>query len=199
MEKLDLRKMRPDVTAAGAPAFIDVPAMNFIAVSGKGAPEDDGFHRAMETLYSLSYTVKFALKKRGEGPGYTVLPLEGLWWSSGEEFGTGSRDDWRWTVMICQPPHVTADHVQEAAEAQRRKGRPPLDAEFLALEEGRCVQALHIGPYSEEERTVAAMRSFMQASGVRQSGKHHEIYLGDPRRADPSRLKTVLRWPVARV
>jgi hypothetical protein len=197
MEKLDLKKMRPDIVAAEKePRSIQVPNLRFIAVDGEGAPEAQGFPAAVETLYSLSYTIKFALKKRKEGPEYTVMPLEGLWWSSGEEFEVGERGDWKWTLLICQPPHVTQEHMDEAIEVQRKKGKTLAAASLVDIEEGNCVQALHIGPYAEELATVARMKEYADESGLRQAGKHHEIYLGDPRRADPKKLKTVLRWPV---
>jgi hypothetical protein len=197
MEKLDLKKMRPDIAAASKePALIDVPSYHFLAVDGGGAPETDEFHKALETLYSLSYTIKFTLKKMKEGPEYTVMPLEGLWWSSGEEFEIGEREDWKWTLLICQPPHVTEVHVQEAFAAQAKKGKELASARLIDFAEGRCVQALHIGPYAEEPATVARMKEFMASNHVIASGKHHEIYLGDPRRADPSKLKTLLRLPV---
>jgi hypothetical protein len=197
MEKLDLKRMRPDIIAAvKEPTLADIPRYHFIAVDGGGAPETGEFQKALETLYSLSYTIKFTLKKRKEGPEYTVMPLEGLWWSSGKEFEIGERDDWKWTLLICQPPHVEESHMQEAFAAQVKKGKTLAEARFINLEEGRCVQALHVGPYAEEPATVSRMKEFMSREGVTASGKHHEIYLGDPRRADPAKLKTVLRWPV---
>lgn len=185
MEKLDLKKMRPDlVEDLAQPKMIQVPGLRFIMVHGEGAPETEGFQQAVETLYSLSYAIKFALKKGKEGPEYTVMPLEGLWWSSGREFEVGERDGWKWTLLICQPPHVKSEHLEDAIATLKKKGKALLEAELSDFEEGRCVQALHTGPYAEEPATIARMRSLMESSGLQQVGKHHEIYLGDPRRSE---------------
>ena len=114
------------------------------------------------------------------------------------EFEVGERGGWKWTLLIGQPPHVTNEHLDEAIEVQNRNRRIFLEVELSDFEEGTCVQALHLGAYAEEPATIARTRSMMESPGVQQAGKHHEIYLGDSRQADPKKLKTVLRWPVQR-
>ena len=200
MDKLDLKKELKEFYGAKAkPQLVDVPEFKFLKVDGSGAPESEDFMNAMQLLYSASYTIKFDLKKAKVGPEYSVMALEGQWWSSkGEKFAIGEREDWVWTVMIMQPGHVTQEHL-DAAKAKMKKKDPGLNVDLLRLEpfaEGRCVQMLHVGPYATEPETIRVMYEFMEQNGLRQRGKHHEIYMGDPRRAEPSKLKTILRHPV---
>ena len=181
--------------------IVDVPAMDFLQVDGIGDPnKSQPYMDALEALYSLSYTLKFALKQ-AEGVNYRVAPLEGLWWSDDmDAFAIGARETWRWTMMIVQPSVVTQDWVAHAIEEVRHKKNPvalPL-VRFGRYHEGLAAQIMHIGPYATEAPTIQALHAFIQAEGGVLANKHHEIYLGDPRRAAPEKLKTVIRQPFVR-
>jgi hypothetical protein len=201
LTKLDLRKemreyYRPPV---GEVVVIRVPKMRFIMVEGKGAPEGSSFQRAIQTLYGLAFTIKFGAKKT-LGKDFPVMPLEGLWWTKGGGFDMKKREDWLWTLMIMQPSLVTKGMFSKAEEELRQK-REPSTIEHAGLEtfdEGLCVQTMHVGPYSTEAETIAKLEEFAREKGCRMTGKHHEIYLGDPRRAAPSKLRTVIRHQVGR-
>ena len=147
-----------------------------------------------------AYGLKFKSKLRSVNPiDYTVMALEGLWWVEEGPFDLTKPGDWRWTVMIMQPDHIDEGMVAEAvAEAREKKENPALDKlRFDRWEEGPCIQIMHIGPYADEPRTLEKMHAFARDNGYEPRGKHHEIYIGDPRRAKPERLKTVLRQPVS--
>jgi hypothetical protein len=216
-EKLDYRKRDKELYQPGVkPAVVRVPAMNFIMVDGKGNPNEEGgeYQRAVELLYALSYSIKMGNKKGGGPEGwtdYTVLPLEGLWWLEG---GTSADSDFTqkekyfWTSMIRQPEFVTRE-IFEKACGETAKKKPGLDtskARFVTFEEGLCVQVMHIGPYDEEPKTIALMEAFLEESGYRNAigdtrpdggvSRHHEIYLGDPRKTEPAKMKTILRHPI---
>jgi hypothetical protein len=156
---------------------------------------------ALETLYGLSYTLKFMIKKRKQNPiDFPVMPLEGLWWTkdSHEKFTVSHKDVWFFVAMIMQPEPVTQKLFEEAREQLRAKKDPARinDARFESLEEGQVMQITHLGPYSEEPATIEKMVAFAAENGYRVHGRHHEIYLGDPRRSKPEKLKTVLRHPI---
>lgn len=189
------------------PALIDVPPMPFFMIDGLGSPNEEGgaYHQAVGLLYALSYTVKMSKMGEWQPDGYfdySVAPLEGLWQMAGGVPGVDydHKEQFQWTAMIRQPGFVTEEVYRWAlAEALRKK---KVDASAVRLEtyaEGRCVQCLHIGPYDAEPATVARMEAFMQAHGVigdYEHRRHHEIYLGDPNRTAPEKLKTILRIPV---
>ena len=209
MNKIDLRKelKRFYQPSAKQVAVVDVPAFQFVMIDGEieaGVLPGDSpaFQQAVEALYGIAYTLKFASKLRKIDPSdYTVMGLEGLWWVEDGEFNINDATGWRWTAMILQPDHITLEMYQEAL-AQLRIKRPNPALDLLRLErfhEGLCMQIMHIGPYATEPATIARMEAFAQENGYRKHGKHHEIYLGDPRRSDPAKLKTVLRQPVERV
>ncbi len=189
---------------AKQPQIVDVPAFAFLMVDGRGDPNtSQDYQDAVEALYTLSYTLKFALK-RAEGVNYAVAPLEGLWWGDTmDEFLTGRRADWRWTMMIAQPSLVTPTWVERAREeAARKKNLPALPRLcFETFQEGLAAQIMHIGPYANEAPTIQRLHDFIQAQGGVFDGlqqKHHEIYLGDPNRSAPEKLKTVIRQPFRR-
>ncbi len=181
-----------------APEFVEVPAARFLMIDGHGNPNtSSAFEQAIQTLYSGAYTIKFALKKAG-GPDERVAPLEGLWWG-GEavDFAASSKDDWDWTLMI-RIPDTATDELVAGALASAAAKKPDLAFDRARVEqfaEGLAAQVMYVGPYAEEGPTIAALHKFITERGHRRAGKHHEIYLGDPRRADPARLKTVLRQP----
>ena len=210
MEKLDLRLKYKNLynPSAKAVSLVNVPALQFAMLDGAIEPDSapgisPAFQEAVQALYGISYTLKFMSKRDKSNPiDYPVMALEGLWWISGGEFDIRKPGNWLWTVMIMQPDHITEEVFQEGL-AQLKKKKPSPALEKLRLEtfqEGLCVQVMHIGPYAAEPLTVDRMREFMAANGLQDcigsGGKHHEIYMGDPRRADPEKLKTVLRHPV---
>ncbi len=180
--------------------IVQVPEMNFLMVDGQGDPNTSrSFQDAVDVLYSVSYAVKFLVKKGDTGIDYGVLPLEGLWWADDmSKFSVVDKYNWKWTLMIMQPAPVTVELVGEAMEQVRAKKDPvalPL-LRFEPLEEGKAAQILHVGPFSEEGPTVEKVHAFIDESGSQATGKHHEIYLSDIRRAAPERWRTVIRQPM---
>ncbi len=181
--------------------ILDVPAMQYLMVDGKGDPNtSQEYADALAALYPVAYRLKFT-SKRELDLDYVVPPLEALWWATDMAAFTSARDksQWLWTAMIMTPDWITAEMVDDALAAVAAKDRPDaLDKVRLErLEEGRCVQTLHIGPYDEEGLVLADMHDrFIPEAGLRMTGKHHEIYLSDARRAEPAKLRTILRQPV---
>lgn len=210
MEKLDYKKAYPDLyLPKTSPCIVTVPEMTFLMVDGRGNPNTSpAYQAALEVLYGLSYGIKMS-KLSGQQPAgyfeYVVPPLEGLWWTEqGEYDGKGvlDKDSFCWTAMIRQPEFVTQEVLEEARRGLQRK-KPGLDqsgARLARFAEGLCCQVLHVGPYDGEPATIEKMERFCREAGYRQdfseSRRHHEIYLGDPRRTAPARLRTVLRHPV---
>jgi hypothetical protein len=192
--------------------IVAVPCLQFAMIDGaieKGSEpgKSPSFAEATQVLYSISYTLKFMLKKRKTNAiDYPVMALEGLWWVEDGVFDIAVKDNWFFTLMILQPDVITGQVFAEGLEQVRKKKG---DSSFLAklrlekFEEGVCMQTMHIGPYATEPTTVERMRAFALDNGYRDrvgiGGKHHEIYLGDPRKADPAKLKTVLRHPLEKV
>jgi hypothetical protein len=184
----------------GRPVMVEVPALAFLAIDGAGDPNTTpAYQQALEALFSVSYTLKFAVKK-SRGLDFHVSPLESLWWAEGQDLLAAPKSSWQWTAMVRQPDEVTAADVAAAIEAAAKKR--PLPAlprlRFLRFDEGECAQVMHVGPYSAEGPTIERLHVFIAASGCGLRGKHHEIYLGDPRRAAPEKLKTIVRQPVTR-
>jgi hypothetical protein len=180
------------------PSIVDVPALQFLMVDGTGNPNQPGpFQDAIQALYSLSYGAKFMLKKAGTE--FRVSPLEALWGSAGG-FDPSKKSDWRWTAMIMQPAEVTPSVVEKVrTEAMRKKALAALStARLETFREGLSAQVMHVGPYSAEAPTILRLHEFIQEHGYRLTGRHHEIYLGDPRRSAPERLKTLIRQPMTR-
>lgn len=181
------------------PALVDVPALQYLMVDGKGDPNTSrDYAAAVEALFSLSYTIKFTVK-RAKGIDFKVMPLEGLWWCDDmRQFSVERKEDWSWTMMILQPAEVDAALVAQCREAlAKKKDVPALNkVRFASLDEGRCAQILHVGPFSEEGPTVARLHAFIESQGGKLSGKHHEIYLSDIRRAAPEKWRTIIRQPL---
>lgn len=199
MSTIDLKKDYKHLynQSAKEVSVVDVPPMNFLMIDGAGDPNVSvEYQQAMEALFSLSYTLKFRVKKI-TGVDYAVMPLEGLWWTDNHS-QLVDKSLWKWTAMIMQPEFVTAELVAEAlAEVREKKGLAALDrVRFETYHEGLSAQIMHIGPYDAEGPTIARLHSFIRESGYEPCGKHHEIYLSDPRRTAPEKLKTVLRQPV---
>jgi hypothetical protein len=188
--------------AGAAPAFIDVPPMTFLMIDGAGDPNSSPEYRdAISALYTLSYGLKFAVK-RSTGLDYHVGPLEGLWWADDmTTFSADDKADWRWTMMIAQPEAVTPA-LFEAVLAGARKKKPLAaldDVRLEVFEEGRSAQVLHVGSYATEGPTIARLHAFIAEHGGSFDGRsqrHHEIYLSDPSRTPAERLKTIVRQPI---
>lgn len=201
MDKVDLKAVLKHLyrPTAREVVEVEVPAFDFLMVDGCGNPNTaPAYREAVEALYAAAYTLKFALKK-AQALDYVVMPLEGLWWA--DDPGSFTRDekaDWHWTLMILQPPEVSARMAREAiASAKARTGLPGLDRlRFERFDEGRCAQTLHVGPFSDEGPTIQRVHDFIAGRSALR-GKHHEIYLSDIRRAAPENWKTVIRQPMA--
>lgn len=182
---------------------VDVPLLQYLMLDGAGNPNTaQAYQDAVNALYSLAYTLKFMLKKDVTHPvDYPVMALEGLWWTPDmRDFSVQRKDDWLWTMMIMQPDIVTPALVEQAREqAAARKGDLPAlgKVRLETFAEGLCAQIMHIGPYAAEAPTVEKLHGYIHENGYRMIGKHHEVYLSDPRKADPARMKTVLRQPIA--
>lgn len=178
---------------------VDVPAFNYLMIDGTGDPNTSQIYQeAIEALFAVSYAVKFMIKKGELAIDYAVMPLEGLWWAEDmTAFTADNKSQWQWTMMIMQPKWVSQKIVDQAiAQVQQKKGLPALaQLRFESFHEGRCAQIMHVGPFSEEGPTVQRVHEFIETRTAL-SGKHHEIYLSDIRRADPSKWKTIIRQPM---
>ncbi|MDJ0334103.1 GyrI-like domain-containing protein [Salinibacterium sp. G-O1] len=198
MEKGDFRRERRDLYAPPREVVaVDVPAFEFLAVDGVGDPNSSQHYvAALEALYSLSYAAKFASKASLDRD-YVVGPLEGLWHSDRmESFTDRSKSEWSWTMMIRQPGWLTEEvRALALAKAEKKKLVALADVQFITLAEGTSAQLMHVGSYDDEGPAIARMHDWIAANGYALRGRHHEIYLGDPRRAAPEKLRTVLRQP----
>jgi hypothetical protein len=178
--------------------LVDVPPMNFLMIDGKGDPNNSiDYQDAIGALYTLSYSLKFALKSHGYD--HVIPPIEGLWWIENmQEFSFANKDLWVWTMMIMQPEWITQEWVELVRKtAKMKKDNPFIDkVRFERFHEGLSVQFLYTGAYDNEAPRIAEMHKFILTNGYMVKGKHHEIYLGDPRKTSPERLKTVIRQPV---
>lgn len=189
--------------ARRTPEFVDVPELRFLMIDGHGDPNhSQRYQQAVQALYAVSYTLKFALKKQ-RGLDYRVAPLEGLWWAQDmTQFSTQRKADWDWTMMIRQPVQVTLQLVEQTAQqvADNKRLAAARELRLERFTEGPAAQVLHLGPYSAEGPTIATLHGFIHEHGRRFDGrrhKHHEIYLSDPRRTAPERLKTIIRQPIS--
>lgn len=203
MTKTDFKKEWKHLYQPSSKEFeiVGVPPMNFLMIDGQGDPNTaQEYGEALEALYAVAYKIKFMSKKE-LGKDYVVPPLEGLWWAEDMDVFTtgGDRDAWQWTMMIMQPEWVT-EALFEEARNQVGKAKAPPALSKIRLEnyhEGLSVQIMHIGPFSEEGPTINKLHhEFLPENSLLEAGKHHEIYLGDPRKGAPEKLKTVLRQPV---
>ncbi|MCR9139219.1 MAG: GyrI-like domain-containing protein [Alphaproteobacteria bacterium] len=204
MSKIDFKKSMKELFAPSAKEFsvVQVPPLQFLMVDGEGTPggdKDGEYTQALAALYPMAYKLKF-LSKKELGRDYVVPPLQALWWADDlNVFLTGDKDQWKWTVMIMQPDWIKEDHVtavrQVVAKSADLQALPKLRLE--TYNEGMAVQIMHIGPYSQEGPTLKKLHEeYIPQNGLAESGHHHEIYLGDPRKTAPEKLKTILRQPV---
>jgi hypothetical protein len=213
METVDLRRELRHLYAPRPGRFelVDVPELTYLRASGRiepghGPSDSPGFDAALQVLYGLAYTLRFSLKKRAENPvDFPVLPLQAQWWLSGGDFDLVHPDNWEYRLLIPVPDRIESADVDAAvADLRRKRGDQP-ELALLGLDrfaEGRCAQVLHVGPYATEPATLAGLPAFLAERGLvdlvgPSGGRHHEIYLGDPRRAAPEKLRTILRHPVA--
>ena len=204
MKKIDLKK---DLRVLYSPSpdesvLVRVPRFNYVMIDGSGDPnESQEFREAVQALYAAAYTLKFMIKKEKKVD-YPVMALEGLWWADDMEvFMTGKRSDWKWTLMILQPKVVTKALFKKAVKAAiQKKGLAALEKLRLeSMDEGLSVQIMHIGTYAEEGPTIQRLHAFARERYFELKGKHHEIYLSDPRKVKAEKMKTVVRQPVQKV
>jgi len=202
MDKVDYKKELKELYKASAKklSIVTVPTMQYLMIDGNGNPNNSiDFQNDVEALFSVSYTLKFMVKKTLEVD-YGVMPLEGLWWCDDmSQFSIVNKDDWKWTIMIMQPQYITPELLNTALEKVRRdKSLLALDKmRFDIYDEGMVAQVLHVGPFSDEGPSVEKLHSFIHDNGYQMDGKHHEIYLSDTRRGDPKNWKTIIRQPIS--
>ena len=204
VEKLDLQKEDAYYyKAKKSPELKDLDTYYYLTVSGKSSPESPEFLRAIEQIYAVAYSVKFTCK--AEDNDFVVPKMEAYWWIDGGyeiqyRFAQTPREEWNWKIVIRMPDFVEQEHFQKACEKVRLKN-PSLVIDKVLYErinDGRVVQCLHLGSYEEEEPTILSMMQYVIENGLRVNGYHHEIYLSDPRRTKPEKLKTILRYAVTK-
>lgn len=196
--KIDLVKEdKKYYTAKTNPQILEFPKLFYLTIEGKGEPAGKAFTEAVQALYPLAYGVKALSKKQGKD--FAVAKLEGLWWvKSDKPYLEVPRQEWYWKLLIRLPDFITSELVDKARqEVLKKKGIDLVkEIKFEPITEGKCVQVLHIGPYSTEPETIEKMRKMMKENKLTENGFHHEIYLSDPRKTLPQKMKTILRQPV---
>ena len=195
--KLDLyARHRNEYLASAMPALVKCGPARYLAVPGRSKPGAEEFTRAVGALYTVAFTIKMARKSAGTD--YVVTKLEGLWWLDNPGDAGTATATWNWQVMLRVPTFVNQRELRTAIESLVAKGKDPevQRVQLVDLNEGQCVQLLHVGPYTEEQPSIAKMRDFAGKAGRKFTGKHHEIYLSDPRRVKPEKIRTILRNPV---
>ena len=202
MEKIDFKKSLKELYSAPSEDFVlvEVPRLLFLMVDGKGDPNKaEDYRTGLNWVYSVSYALKFA-GKEAFGKDYTVPPLEALWWSDDMgNFTAGRKDDWCWTQMLMVPDFITEAMFRDAVEKTRKKLGEPPSLRLEPFAEGLSAQILHIGSYGDEAPTIRRLHEeFIPQHGLAENGRHHEIYLSDPRRTETAKLRTILRQPVRR-
>lgn len=198
MTKLNLyREHKAEYVTPETAQVIAVGPAQYLAIEGKGAPGSETFQNAIGAMYNVAYTLKMKLKAKRD---YTVCKLEGQWWSDQENFAQAPQETWHWRLLIRTPEFVTNMDLAKTIETLIAKGKPPevANVKLMKINEGCCLQALHTGPYSSEPVTIEAMLKRAADEGYSLAGLHHEIYLSDPRRVPPERLRTILRLPVSK-
>ena len=199
-EKIDLyKKYKDQYVEAKKPVLVSIGKATYLAIDGRGAPGGEAFTTRIGALYGAAYTIKMTRKFAGKQD-YGICKLEALWWLDQEQrdWSKVPQEAWNWKLMIRTPEFVTQKDLDGAVKTLLEKGKEPLcqEVRLESFTEGRCVQMLHVGPYDQEERTISQMEAFARSQGLALTGRHHEIYLSDPRRVAPERLKTTLRHPV---
>lgn len=199
--RMDFRRELGDLyDAREQPVLVEVPTISYLMVDGHGDPNgSEMFKQAVEALYAVGYAIKFRARKLPDGVDFAVMPLEGLWWiPNARVWDFDDKSDWDWTLMVAQPSIVTPELVAEAIAGVRRKKKLPAlnDVRFTALDEGSCAQVLHRGPFAAERPTLERLFDFVKRKGYMPVGKHHEVYLTDPQRTSPARMRTIIRQPL---
>ena len=198
-QRIDLYKLhKTEYAATRKPSLVEAKPATYLAISGQGAPGGERFTASIGALYGVAFTIKMIRKFTGKRD-YAVCKLEGQWWSEpGRDLAKLPLDQWVWNLLIRTPDFINQEDLYPAVAVLLKRGKSE-DVKRVRLEalaEGSCVQMLHVGPYEKEHETVAVMRAFAEMHQLQFSGKHHEVYLSDPRRVPPDRLKTILRQPV---
>ena len=196
--KLDLYKeFKSEYVTPKQPVFVVVGPARYLSIIGQGAPGGEQFRSHIAALYSVAFTLKMTEKLAGND--YKVCHLEGQWWAeNGSDFRTHQPKEWKWRLLLRVPEFITRTEVDAAIKTVIEKGKSALanEVKLEELTEGRCVQMLHVGPYPEEKGSIEKMNALAEANGLQLRGPHHEIYLSDPNRVPPSRLRTILRYSV---
>ncbi len=198
---VDLKKLLRDAYSAkvGEPKLVDIGPRPFLMIDGHGDPNTaPEYVDAVEALYPIAYAIRARIKKE-TGDAYTVMPLEGLWWADDMKlFSVERKGDWNWTMMISLPDVVSVEIAEATIEDTARKKQLSAGSRvrFEVFGEGECVQVMHLGPYAAEAPSIEVLHRYIEEQGLSRRGLHHEIYLGDPRRTEPARLKTIIRQPV---
>lgn len=204
MEKLDFKRQLKHLYSPSNKIInlVDVPRMKFLWIDSEESQNaDQSFKDASEALVRLSYTIKFIVKRSEIGIDYVSMPLEGIWWNNEKTFNVENKDKIKWALCIMQPDFVTEAILKEGIERTRKKKELYfLDKIKLdSFEEGLCVQIMHVGPYEQENDTIDKIQAYLDVNGYELNGGCHEIFLGDPRRARPENLKTIIRQPIRKI
>jgi len=200
MKKIDFKRDLKHLYQPSAKevTLVEVPVMSFLMIDGAGDPNTaKTYQEAVEALFSVAYAIKFKVKKT-LAIDFGVMPLEGLWWADDmAAFSVADKSAWKWTMMIMQPEFVSGAMVRDTiVEVKKKKDLPALALlRFKPFAEGKSAQILHVGPFAAEGPTIAKVHAFIASLGRKLSGKHHEIYLSDIRKADPAKWKTIIRQP----
>ncbi|HIH88722.1 TPA: hypothetical protein HA344_05890 [Candidatus Bathyarchaeota archaeon] len=203
MEKLDLRKqLKAYYSPSEKPGIVDIPELTYLTYTGRGEPGGEAYSEALAALYAAAYTLKFASKKKGRD--FTVMTLEGLWWWDNHGIinleDAPPRETWNWTSIILVPDFITAAMFEEVKpDLIEKKGRALEKVKLGRIHEGLSAQMLHVGPFSDEPRSQKILHGFIDENGYRLRGRHHEIYMSDPRRTPQEKWKTILRHPIEKV
>lgn len=199
MEKIDLFKIhKSEYITPKKPTLVKIKPAYYLTISGQGKPGGETFTTKIGALYGVAFTLKMTRKFKGQHD-YTIGKLECQWFVDDKmALDPTSQDQWRWKLLIRTPDFVTQSELDQAIATLLKKGKEAVvrEVNLERLDEGQCVQMLHIGPYDQESKTIAIMKSFAEANGLTLKGPHHEIYISDPRRVPLERLKTILREPV---
>ena len=203
MENIDIKKQLKELYGPSDKDFVlvEVPQMQFLMIEGEGSPQSDCYVDCVKWLFSVIYPIKFIAKKM-MSRNFVAPPLEGLWWADDmDDFINGNQDNWKWQMMIATPDWISTQIYDEAVDkAAKKLGEVPDSLRLEKFREGLSVQILHKGPYDEEAPVIARLHNeFLPANNLSENGHHHEIYLNDPRRTAPQKLKTVLRQPVRKI